>query len=423
MKDDSEAPAGYGKYETDPNSRASVSILLPVQLRDLLKEERREHAATAQEQLWANELRSAARREPLPRPQVPQTSQTSVLADLTDEAGAIEAFDTSIGRRKRRLSHPVVYGEELVRVAKRARALRDKDYRKHELELLERIRAKGPLRRVATPGSAHGRWERSLRFLRAAHPHFDQVTNYVAAQVALSQRSKRPFTVPPIHLYGPPGVGKTHYSNDLAEALGAPLRRQSMENAQTSSLLLGSERHWSNAACGIVFDQVVLGDVANPILLIDELDKAPSSGRYDPLAALHSLLEPTSAKNARDAALDMTFDASLVIYIATSNDPRRVPQTIRSRLREFEVSPPSGGQALDAARTIAASAIAKLGVPGFVEPPARLAHQLAHLTAREITHAVRDAAARALVNGRLHLVMDDFPPETLELSGTTQYLQ
>lgn len=334
----------------------------------------------------------------------------------------IKAFNASIGRRTRRLSHPVIYGQEIVRVAKRARALRDKDYRKHEFELLEKIRAKGPLRRVASPGSAHGRWERSLRFLNAAHPHFNEVTSYVAAQVALSQRSKQPFTVPPIHLYGPPGVGKTHYSNDLAEALAAPLRRQSMENAQTSSLLLGSERHWSNATCGIIFDQVVLGDTANPILLLDELDKAPNTGRYDPLAALHSLLEPTSAKNARDAALDMTFDASLVIYIATSNYPHRVPLTIRSRLREFEIAPPIGEQALDAARTIVASAIGKLGVAGFLEPSARLAHQLGHLTAREITHAVRDAAARAILNGRLHLVLDDFPPETLELNRTPQYL-
>lgn len=422
MSDDSDAPAGYSKYDTDPNSRASVSILLPVHIRDLLKEERRARAAAAQDQLWTDELRAAVRTDPPPRSQVPQAAPPPVLQDLTDEAGTIKAFDASIARRARRLFHPVIYGVELVRVAKRAQALRDKDYRKQELELLERIRAKGPLRRVANPGSAHGRWKESLRFLNAAHPHFSQVTSYVAAQVALSLRSKQPFTVPPIHLYGPPGVGKTHYSNDLAEALGAPLRRQSMENAQTSSLLLGSERHWSNATCGIIFDQVVLGDTANPILLIDELDKAPNTGRYDPLAALHSLLEPTSAKNARDAALDMTFDASLVIYIATSNYPHRVPQTIRSRLREFEISSPTGAQALDAARAIVASAIEKLGIAGFLEPSARLAHQLGHLTAREITHAVRDAAARAILNGRLHLVLDDFPPETLELNKTPQYL-
>jgi ATP-dependent Lon protease len=422
VTDDSDAPAGYSKHDIDPNSRASVSILLPAPLRDLLKEERRERAAAAQEQRWAEELRLVAQKPPPPRSQVPQAPRTSALADLTDEAGTIKAFDASIGRRARRLLHPVIYGQEIVRVAKRALALRDKDYRKHELELLERIRAKGPLRRVVSPGSAHGRWERSLRFLNAAHPHFNEVTGYVSAQVALSLRSKQPFTVPPIHLYGPPGIGKTHYSNDLAEALGTPLRRQSMENAQSASLFLGSERHWSNAASGIVFDQIVLGDVANPILLIDELDKAPSAGRYDPLAALHSLLEPTSAKNARDAALDMTFDASLVIYVATSNNPDRVPRTIRSRLREFEISPPNGEQALDAARSIVASAIGKLGVPGFLEPPAQLAHQLGHLTAREITHAVRDAAARALMNGRLHLVLDDFPPETLELNRASQYL-
>ena len=302
-------------------------------------------------------------------------------------------------------------------MAARILTMRDKDYQKRELEVLEKLRSKGALRKVGNPGFARTHWAESLLHLRNAQPHFAMVTDFVAAQVALSLRSKRPLRVPPIHIWGVPGVGKTHYANDLAEALGVPIRMQSMENAQTTALLLGTERHWSSATFGIVFDQIVLGEVANPLFLIDELDKATRHGTYDPLAALHSLLEPLTAKSARDAAMDISFDASLAIYVATSNDPERIPQSLRSRFREFQISPPSGEQALHAARAVVAQATQRLGVKGFAAPDARIAHHLAHLTAREIHHAIQDAAARAVEAGRMHLTLSDLPADSIDEDG------
>ncbi|WP_269458486.1 AAA family ATPase [Variovorax sp. HW608] len=235
----------------------------------------------------------------------------------------------------------------------------------------------------------------------------------MADHVACSSRSRGPLTIPPLHLWGPPGVGKTRFASDLAKALEAPIRRQSMENAQTTSLLLGTERHWSNAAPGIVFEEIVLGDFANPVFLIDEIDKAPRGGQYDPVAPLHSLLEPLTATKVRDASLDMEFDASLAIYIATSNDPHKVPSTLLSRFRQFEIRSPRGEDALQVARVVVSTAIEQRAVPGFAVPDRALAHKLAHLTAREISQAVHDAVARAAGAGRSKLVESDFPAEVL----------
>ena len=221
-------------------------------------------------------------------------------------------------------------------------------------------------------------------------------------------------TIPPILMWGPPGIGKSHYANDLAVALGTPLRRHSMENAQTTALLLGTERHWSTTTPGVVFEEVVLGASANPIFLIDEIDKAPRNATYDPLAPLHSLLEPSTAAVARDASLDITFDASLAIYIAASNDPNRIPESLRSRMTSFEIRPPRGHAALQIARMVVAATIERLAIPAFEAPEPRVAHRLAHLNPRAIGKATQLAVAHALYNGRCYLTVSDLPDDPLD---------
>lgn len=307
----------------------------------------------------------------------------------------------------------VLRGQEIVDAAARIRATRDADNRKHDAEELEKIAARGAFRRVANPAREPERWDHCLKYLREAHPHMQAVTDLVASRVAASLHSRLPLAIPPILLCGPPGVGKTRFAKDLAEALGAPIRVQSMENAQASAHWLGTERHWSTAGCGIVFDQIVYGTVANPIFLVEEIDKAPRASQYDPVAPLHSLLEPVTACAVRDAGLDITFDASLAIYIATSNDRDKVPESLRTRFREFVILQPRGEDALGVAHAVACSAIQKLGIVDFAAPDRALSHKLAHLSAREIYQVVQDGASRAVQGGRLQLRMSDLPADVI----------
>jgi len=166
----------------------------------------------------------------------------------------------------------------------------------------------------------------------------------------------------------------------------------------------------------------VLGRYANPVFLIDEIDKAPAHSSYDPLAPLHSLLEPFTASTVRDAGLDITFDARLVIYVAASNNPHKVPESLRSRFSEFEIRRPRGEHALQIAQVVVRSTLERLSVPNFVMPEARMASKLAHLDPRAIRKAVQSAVARAVLNERRHLKMSDFSTDDLDEDESPQVL-
>ncbi|MDM0075747.1 AAA family ATPase [Variovorax sp. J2P1-59] len=384
-----------------------MEVLLPVPLAAELREEREQRANAIEAEYRVREERrreeAAARANPV---------APSPIANSLDRVAFIRAFERGLAHYRRNRRHPVLQAEELLRVMERISTLRDKDNQKRELELTKRLERAGALREIVNPAFRPVRWATALEYLRSAHPHFGEVTEFVARRVALSTHSRHPLTLPPLHLWGEPGLGKTHYANDLAQGLGAPLRRHSMENAQTTSLLLGTERHWSTASQGLIFDQICLGTVANPVFLIDELDKAPKGSQYDPLAPLHSLLEPVTACRIRDASLDIEFDASLATYIATSNDPGKVQESLRSRFREFHVLAPTGAQALQAAHVVTLAAVRQLNVRGFAMPEPALCHHVAHLTAREIFQVVQDAVARAVAAGRRHLTLADLPEDS-----------
>lgn len=125
--------------------------------------------------------------------------------------------------------------------------------------------------------------------------------------------------------FGPPGVGKTYFCEALSAILHVPMRRHPMDQAETSSaLLLGSDLSWGNTRYGLVFELLALGDHANPVVILDELDKAGwtysfSGSLTSPTSVLHSLLEPVSALRLRDISLDIGLDASLITWIATAN--------------------------------------------------------------------------------------------------------
>ncbi|MDM0065319.1 AAA family ATPase [Variovorax sp. J31P207] len=403
-------PAGFRLFSiARAHPEKAFELLLPLPLAHVLQEKREECVRIAQAAHEANEdlRREELRTRTNPPAQAP-------AAPMPNQLAFVKSFERGVARRRRDRRHPVLRGEELSRVIGRIATLRDKDCQKRELELTKKLELAGALREVANPAFRPEKWAKSLEYLREAHPHFVEVTEFVARRVTLSTHGRQPLKIPPLHLWGDPGLGKTHYANDLALALGAPIRRHSMENAQTTSLLLGTERHWSTATQGLIFQQICLGTVANPVFLIDELDKAPRGSQYDPLAPLHSLLEPITASRVRDASLDIEFDASLATYIATSNDPARVPDSLRSRFREFHILPPTGAQALQAARVVAIAAMQQLEIPGFTSPESAICNKLAHLTAREIYQTVQDAVARAVEAGRLRLTLDDLPAAVLD---------
>lgn len=325
-----------------------------------------------------------------------------------------------------------VYREEDVqRVAASAQSV-DSDAKKRNEPLGYLLKVRGPWRRIGSPASVE-----AILALQEDHPHFGEVIQFVANHVALQKMcfgagnaetgqatakgkkpragkgaSKRvganreaanqvrpPVRLPPLLLYGPPGVGKTHFCESLAKVLGVPVRRHPMDQAETSGALLGSDAVWGNSRYGLVFDLLGLGEYANPLVILDELDKAQTMGKTSggfssPTGVLHSLLEPVSAAQVRDISLDLELDASQITWIATANYPWWVPVTLRSRFKEFFIMAPDAEQAIQLSHSVVKNALRAAGFQ-VEEPDRRIVVALAHLSAREIFQATLSAAAAA----------------------------
>lgn len=347
-----------------------------------------------------------------------------------------------------------VYREEDVqRMAAAAQSV-DADIKKRNEPLGHLLTAKGPWRRIGSPESVE-----AILALQEDQPHFGEVIQFVANHVALqkmrfrtgdtetgeapakgkkaragkgaskraSERAgadpeaagqvKPPVRLPPLLLYGLPGVGKTHFCESLAKVLGVPVRRHPMDQAETSSALLGSDAVWGNSRYGLVFDLLGLGDYANPLVILDELDKAQvigktSGGFSSPTSVLHSLLEPVSAAQVRDISLDLELDASQITWIATANYPWWVPATLRSRFKEFFIMPPDAEQAIQLARSVVKNALRAAGFRAG-EPDRRIVVALAHLSAREIFQATVMAAGRAAAKGDNVVRLEHLPVAVL----------
>src|SRR5205085_6500169 len=106
---------------------------------------------------------------------------------------------------------------------------------------------------------------------------------------------------------------------------------------------------WKGAKPGKVFEALVDGQYANPVLVVDEIDKASADAQYDPLGSLYSLLEHDTAETFMDEFAEIAIDASQVIWIMTANDERCIPEPILNRLNVFEIDAPT----LEQARSIA----------------------------------------------------------------------
>jgi ATP-dependent Lon protease len=180
-------------------------------------------------------------------------------------------------------------------------------------------------------------------------PNFTEVLDDVKRHVALAQDCPDGIELTPILLLGQPGIGKTHFAKKLADLLGTGMTLVPMSSMTAGWLLSGSSSQWRGAKPGKVFEALVDGQYTNPVIVVDEIDKASGDAQYDPLGALYSLLEHDTAQNFTDEFAEVPIDASQVIWITTANDERSIPEPILNRMNVFEVQPPS----LEAARQIA----------------------------------------------------------------------
>lgn len=164
-------------------------------------------------------------------------------------------------------------------------------------------------------------------------PWFASINALVCRQLlALQFGSKPAFKIRPLLLAGAPGVGKTTWVKRLAELCEVPYRGIMAAGNNDVMYLRGTPRGWSSARPGAVLQTMATEMVANPIFLVDELEKASPDNRNGRLwDVLLQLLEPSSAKTYLDECLQVPADLSWVSWIATANELGNIPKPLLER--------------------------------------------------------------------------------------------
>ncbi len=299
---------------------------------------------------------------------------------------------------------PLADLQPIYSVAEVGRALEDGAAKRNEglKGWYDRMRELGGSRFIVKPSTAA-----AVDDLYDGSPNFVAVLDDLRKFLALAVSGNEAVQFTPMLLVGEPGLGKTYFAKKLAHALATGYEFVSMSSLTAGWVLTGASAQWHNARPGKVAQTLIEGDFANPVVVLDEVDKAGGDARYDPMGALYTLLERDTAAHFKDEFIDVGIDASHILWVATANDESAIPDPILNRMNVYVIDRPDAEGARRIALAVYHEILDAHRWPFAPEPSDDVLDTLAGLPPRDMRKLLLDAFGTARLANRDHLVPAD----------------
>ena len=330
----------------------------------------------------------------VPNSNLKQVEQADEICEMNDEAEGSDA------------EPKFLVFKNLMSVADYAETIqgRDSDTCQRLKSLMQRLNQRSAMRSFRLPSED---WEVLLAKTHTEFPNFRKVLQTVVHPLLALQTLGVLSRMPPILLVGPPGVGKSFFASRLATLFNVdrPLVID-LASATNSAELTGSSVFWANSSPGKLFQQIAFGapgeqPIANPVIVIDEVDKVIPGQKFDPLSGLYTLLEEETAMQFEDQAVPgLVLDLSQVRFILTANDVDLIPAPILSRLMVFEIDAPSRADSMEITRRMFSMQVEKLGIPFDPELPEDVLEDAVDVSPRKCKTRLGTAIGIAVANGK-----------------------